>query len=193
VTTLSKNLVENGQIVELVRATFTRGSSGLANLPGLLKRVLSEDMWRERVIERTGEVASFESFQSFVEAPPLEGLGATIQNLLDLCKRDPEVVSLIDEATQRQVGRPQKTVDIINDKPDGTSRQQALRKLRKDRPDLHAKVISREVSPHAAMVAAGFRRRTITIEPTAAGFVKAARKHLTAEERHALVATLSNA
>ena len=96
-----KNLIENHRIVELVRGTFTRASSGLENFPGLLKRVLKEDMWRERVVERTGEVVTFDSFQAFVEAPPLEGLGTTIENLLNLCQHDPELVSLIHQATQR--------------------------------------------------------------------------------------------
>ncbi len=43
--------------------------------------------------------------------------------------------------------------------PSGHSCERALRRLRKDRPDLHARVLSDELSPHAAMVEAGFRRR----------------------------------
>jgi hypothetical protein len=48
------------------------------------------------------------------------------------------------------------------DKPDeepvrGNSNTYALRKLRKDRPDLHEQVVSGEKSPHAAMVEADFR------------------------------------
>jgi hypothetical protein len=35
----------------------------------------------------------------------------------------------------------------------------ALARLRRDRPDIHARVLAGELSPHAGMVEAGFRRR----------------------------------
>jgi hypothetical protein len=41
-----------------------------------------------------------------------------------------------------------------------------LRRLRKDRPDLHARVLADELSAHAAAVEAGFRPRTITLRLT---------------------------
>lgn len=34
-------------------------------------------------------------------------------------------------------------------------------RLRKDRPDIHARVLAGEISPHAAMVEAGFRKRVV--------------------------------
>ncbi len=52
---------------------------------------------------------------------------------------------------------------ILSSKPVGNERSYALRRLRKDRPDLHKKVIVFEMSPHAAMVEAGFRPKTITV------------------------------
>ena len=36
----------------------------------------------------------------------------------------------------------------------------ALRRLRKDRPDIHARVLAGELSPHAGMIEAGFRKRS---------------------------------
>lgn len=47
--------------------------------------------------------------------------------------------------------------------PTGTSSAAALRRLRKERPDLHARVLAEELTPHRAMVEAGFRKPTITI------------------------------
>jgi hypothetical protein len=69
-------------------------------------------------------------------------------------------------ATRNQhTGGEAGTVDNINssspeetERPSGTSREAALRRLRKDRPDLHERVIARELTPHAAMVEAGFRK-----------------------------------
>jgi len=51
-----------------------------------------------------------------------------------------------------------KIVNNINNKADramGDSSEYALQKLRDDAPELHARVISGELSPHAAMIEAG--------------------------------------
>jgi len=45
----------------------------------------------------------------------------------------------------------------------GTSARGALRRLRTQRPDLHEDVIQGKLSPHRAMVQAGFRRPTATV------------------------------
>ena len=45
----------------------------------------------------------------------------------------------------------------------GTARSYSLAKLDRDKPDLAARVRAGELSPHAAMVEAGFRRRTISV------------------------------
>jgi hypothetical protein len=85
-------------------------------------------------------------------------------------------VDAVDRKEQRPVGRPPKSAEeidtlnrtgqpspeidnnIINKRSaQGTSQAQALRRLRKDRPDLHAKVLSGEIkSANKAMVVAGF-------------------------------------
>lgn len=79
-----------------------------------------------------------------------------------------------DEASQRPRGRPQKNVDNIHiyERPAGTSAQQALRRLRKDRPDLHARVVSGQLSANAAMIEAGFRKRPIQVQRTADGAIR---------------------
>jgi hypothetical protein len=72
-----------------------------------------------------------------------------------------------DRAQQRPGGRP-KTVDNgsgnINgfQRPTGGSKAYALRRLRKDRPDIHARVLAGETSAHAGMIEAGFRRAIAT-------------------------------
>jgi hypothetical protein len=43
--------------------------------------------------------------------------------------------------------------------PSGTSAAAAMRRLRKDRPGIHARVLAGEMSAHAGMVEAGFRKR----------------------------------
>jgi len=60
------------------------------------------------------------------------------------------------------------TVDNVNnsrdrESPTGNARQYALRRLKKSRPDLHARVLAGELSPNKAMVEAGFRRKMIQV------------------------------
>ena len=55
---------------------------------------------------------------------------------------DIEAVDLLDKALQRPRGKPVNHNNIMNKSVQGTSENYALRKLRKDRPDLHAKVLA---------------------------------------------------
>ena len=65
----------------------------------------------------------------------------------------------------RPAHRPAKTVysnesDVhASARPSGNSRAAFLRRLRKHRPDIHARVLAGEITPYAGMVEAGFRRR----------------------------------
>lgn len=75
-----------------------------------------------------------------------------------ICADDTEVLDLIDRVVQGKDGGDKKseqyktTVDNIHSdtRPTGTTRQRALRKLRKDSPTLHAEVLAGKLSPHAA-------------------------------------------
>lgn len=56
-----------------------------------------------------------------------------------ICRDDPAALDAIDRATKGKQGERTNLVDNVNDvKPDGNSKQSAIRRLRKDRPDLHA-------------------------------------------------------
>ena len=47
----------------------------------------------------------------------------------------------------------------VHIRPSGNSRAAFLRRLRKGRPDIHARVLAGELSPHAGMIEAGFRKK----------------------------------
>jgi hypothetical protein len=67
-----------------------------------------------------------------------------------------------DAATKRDPGRPKKEVseesvsNIHNssERPSGTTQAAALRRLRDQRPDLHRKVLAKEISANAAAIEA---------------------------------------
>ena len=71
-----------------------------------------------------------------------------------------------DLVNQRLVGRPANPEIVDNDKkdvhnsrPTGNSVKAALRRLRNDRRDIHARVLKGELSANAGMIEAGFRKK----------------------------------
>jgi hypothetical protein len=79
----------------------------------------------------------------------------------------------------------------VQRRPDGNSAEAALRRLSRHRPDLLARVVAKELSPHAAMIQAGFRTRTITIPLDPKVMARRIRGHLDSQHVKALIAELS--
>jgi len=77
----------------------------------------------------------------------------------------------INEKDQKnkEQSRPGKRTDLFDNNtnsdvkevkaPTGNSEKYAHRKLREDRPDIHQRVLDGELSPHAGMIEAGFRKK----------------------------------
>lgn len=160
-------------VVNSLRSALRDGEQGLSTVPGLLKRVILEDLWQQ-FVTMSGERVEHDSFTTFVTLPPMRGLGADVPLLRRIVADDAEAVDLLDRVLQQppgnRSGRNQHspkvgTLDNIQGSkaPTGTSESAALRRLRKDRPDLHAQVLDGELSAHAAAVQAGFRPKTFTV------------------------------
>lgn len=169
-------LIYNYEVTSQLGQAITGGERGLSSVPGLLKKVIKENLWQERYIRQTKQPVKFARFAEFVTTPPLEGLGADIKTLRRLCADDPEALDELEQAVQGKQGDHQGNqysnlgnFDIIQDSniktsaPTGTSQAAALRRLRKSAPKLHEKVIAGEMSANAAMVKAGFRPKTVTV------------------------------
>src|SRR5262249_46542334 len=78
--------------------------------------------------------------------------------------RAAQKVDAADRLNLRPRGRPgnvynEKSDVHVSKRPSGNSRAAFLRRLRKDRPDIHARVLAGELSPHAGMIEAGFRTK----------------------------------
>jgi hypothetical protein len=173
---------ESDNVVESMRQALHSGTGHLKHVPGLLKRILREGMWRSRYANRLRREVTFDRFEDFVVTAPLEGLGATVDLVRKFVRDDPEALSLFDQAVQRPVGANQHSEGDDNvhtqERPTGNSRERALRKLRRDAPELHALVLAGEVSPHGAMKQAGFRK-----DPTPLIVMQRAWKRASEEER----------
>lgn len=87
----------------------------------------------------------------------------------DMARRAKEIDAK-DVANQRPIGINQysegmdNNKNVVNTLPTGNSAARALRKLRKDRPDIHACVLAGELSPHAGMIEAGFRKKRPSVK-----------------------------
>jgi hypothetical protein len=159
------HLREAGLIVGHLSRALLDGTRDLKTVPGLLTRIIEEEMWREWVDPASGRpFGPFRSFPHFVAAKAKDGgLGSDQKQLLALCEDDSRARALIDWCYQNKPGRPPKTLDNIQGFPSGTSEAAALRRLRKDRTDLYDDVIAERLSAHAAMVQAGYRHPTATV------------------------------
>lgn len=188
------NLKKNANLVEALGSSLRSGDHGLKAVPGLVKRVLVEEAWRSFVTQR-GELVEYDHFEEFVATPPLKGLGASIDLVRTLVRDDPAALDLFDQATQGRQGSRADLVDVIHevDRPSGTSREAGLRRLRKDRPDLHAEVLTGALSTHAAMVKAGFWRKKITVPvDTPQNAARALKRNLTPEAVEELARLLAD-
>ncbi|MGY3520200.1 hypothetical protein ACVMYR_28235 [Micromonospora sp. PTRAS2] len=188
-------LKRNANVVEALGSALRQGEHAIGTVPALVKRVLEEESWREFVTQR-GEHVQHERFTDFVVAPPLAGIGATVELLRRVVADDVEAVDLLDRALQAD-GRPGQRTDLVDNRnevasvPRGTSKDYALRRLRKDAPDLHAEVLAGNLSAHAAMVKAGFTPPRFTVQAKSAEqVVDALRRHLTPELLAEVVAKL---
>jgi hypothetical protein len=158
---LTTNPKEAWLVANALQQSLAEGEHGLTVVPKLVVKIVDEELWRAIYCGPTKTLVEFKSFAEFVTTSLPEGLGCTIKMIQNICRDSPAALDAIDRATANPVGRPE-TLDNIQDlrpAPTGTSKDAALRRLRKDRPDLHAKVLAEELSANAAMVAAGFRKK----------------------------------
>jgi hypothetical protein len=157
---VTDSLRRNANLVEMLGGALRDGGHALGSVPSLLKQLLTDDGWREFVTQR-GEHVVHERFADFVTTPPLAGLGTTVTTVRKLLVDDMEALDLLDRAVQN---RPSiHAGNNIPGRPEGTSKDKALRRLRKDAPDLHAEVLAGNLAAHTAMVKAGFRPKTFTV------------------------------
>jgi hypothetical protein len=90
------------------------------------------------------------------------------------------------------VGRPKGKVSIRNISPYGGTRAvYTLARLKRDAPELAAKVERGELSANSAAIQAGFRARLVQHPATVNGFTRAIRKHLPANAQRELIRRLS--
>jgi hypothetical protein len=185
------NAIENEQLCSQCVQAFMHGSDRLGSVPGLIKGIIETEAWRERKVQ-TGRIIKLDSFRDLIVLPPLEGWGEDPTKIEAVIRNEAEVLALWEKAIQGNAGRPSnerqpKSVDNINRlSSTGTSRAYTVTRLKSQHPKLFEQVKAGKMSANAAAMKAGFRKKTITVEPTVDGFAKAIHKQLSAEQCHTL-------
>lgn len=141
---------ENDQGVRILSRLLYDADIDLEHISQLIVRVVDDEMWRERQLAETGQTVTFDSFEDFVTAPPLEGLGTTIESLKKLCKGDNRALDAIDRALAHSRGS--STLD-------------EFRSLRENNPEIHKRVLAGEITLNAGMLEAGLRERRLAYYP----------------------------
>lgn len=195
---MTDHLKRNANLIDALGSALREGDHAIGTVPGLVKRVLLEESWREFVTQR-GDHVRHERFADFVTQPPLRGLGGSVDVIERIVEGDEEAVRLLRNALKVKPGP--KSGDVMTRTgtmpagrkrmtPTGTSRAYALQRLEKDRPELHAEVIAGRLSAHAAMVQAGFHPETFTVRADSAEKIVATLRRKLPAETLAEVAAL---
>jgi len=152
------------------------GKSGLDVIPKYIIKICNEKSWQHYICEVSDRELKFERFEDFVAHKLPDGLESSIESVKRLCRDNPEALNKIDEATQKKIGTNQHSKGDNNvntqSRPVGNSREQALRKLRKDAPEIHKRVLAGELSCHAAMIEAGFRKKKTPFDTAKSAWAK---------------------
>lgn len=184
-------LKHNGETIDYLRECLSNSEHGMSGLATAIRLTVKDRAWEARRDPRTGNVYECGSFVELVTAPPLKGLGWEIAELKRFCQDDKEALEIIDRETTNPQGRHHDNVMMIPRAEQGNAVEYALRKLREDAPSLHRDVIAGKKSPHAAMVEAGFRRKTITVPVDPERAARTIARHFSPDELRDLISELS--
>jgi hypothetical protein len=154
----------NHDDIELLQQFIGHGGTQAFDLvPLALKKVILEKQWQSR---RDKQGNSFSNFEAFVTHKLWWGLETTIDDLRVFCRKRPEVQILILEAMEpgrESRGSTQEERanrgDNVTPTKRGNSALYALKRLKRDRPDLFDAVIGGSMSANAAATKAGWRKK----------------------------------
>jgi len=160
-----------------------------------IEYILDNDLWQFRNPDLLKE-REYNYFPDFVEASSPWGLNTRWDLIKTISEVNARIYHKVTEAGKRGHGGDRKSDKIkvynVNDesKTKGNSKAYGLSKLNKERPDLFEKVTSDEMSVHAAMVKAGFRRRKIQVEPDPDKLARSIKRHLDEDQIARLIKIL---
>jgi hypothetical protein len=180
-------------INQLQRALVGGEQHLLEQIPVTLGLVIKQNLWRG-CLDKKGQ--PFPTFEAFANYKLWWGLESSIDDLLAFCRKAPDVQALIraEVGAVAAHGANQHTQvggDIIpSSSQRGTSATHTLRRLKRDAPELAAKVVAGKLTANAAAIEAGFRLRTISVPLDPVRAAVALKRHFTPAKLRALATEL---
>lgn len=192
---MTDELRDHALLVESLGSALRSGDHALKTTPALLKRILTDESWRDFITKR-GEHVTHDRFVDFVTAPPLSGLGASIALITRIIGTDdPELLRLLRDAiksTRRHRDDLEPGADSALS-PKGEDVALTAERLAREAPDEYAAVLRGERTLNAAAVRAGIRRHRISIRlDNAESAAETLRKNMTRDQLQALIKLLAD-
>lgn len=168
---MSKPLLSDDERIVMLQKYVSEGEQDLGLVTSLVGKVIESGAWSS-FTDQLGMPVEHDSFRSFVETPRWRGLGTSKSALVGWVReQDPEAADAVERAWRgevpaaRKVGPPPMDQRGNVEAPNITagSADYLLARLKRDRPDLAARVVAGEKSPNAAAIEAGFRPRQIKV------------------------------
>ncbi len=194
---VTAELRDHALLVESLGSALRNGDHAFSTVPGLLKRVLTAESWRDFITKR-GEHVTHDRFEDFVTTRPLRGLGASMTLIIRIIGTDdPELLRLLREASKGKRGRPKEEDEDSTSAPRSKAgaEEAALtaERLAREAPDEYAAVLRGERTLNAAAVRAGIRRHRVSIRlDSAESAAETLRKHMTHDQLLALLKLLAD-
>ena len=182
-----RQLKENHVYVKLLAQSISEGKSGIEGTARMYKVVMKKGSWHAFKNEFQEEVRPAD-YKAFIESQYPEGVGISFDILEKLIKDDPEALSIHTHEKTAKHGGDHMSEEYksksynINLATKGTSKEYGLRKLRKDREDLHERVIQGELSVNKAMIEAGYRKKKVRVNIDSGAVVKMILKNFSKED-----------
>lgn len=168
------SLSDKGLIVESLWQAVDGAVNDLAVVPDLVRRVIETDAWRERT--QRGKTYRNDRFLDFITTTPPAGCGWPPEKVEALLKDDAEALALWRDATTGKRGKRAKgdnNDNVIINAAQGNSRAYTLARLKRERPDLFARIIAKDLSANAAAIEAGWRKAPSALERLRKAWAKA--------------------
>ena len=192
------NIIENAQVCNLAFSCLHDSEQNLAALPGLMRRIIEEEMWRDRQLSPSRR-ATFDTFREFIVSPPLDGWNEDPDKIESLLRDDPEVLVMFREAMtgkhggdhgNQYTGGKSNNIRLAKTAV-GTRRDYTLIRLKNQHAELYERVVAGELSANAAAIEAGIRPKTVSVRlDNVASIARTLRRHLSDEALVGLIAEL---
>jgi hypothetical protein len=156
------NAIEAEQICRSAESALRHGSITLNQFPGLLQRVIEDELWKRRQVPGLG-VVELSSLRELVTEKPLRGWGEDPKTIEAVIREDADVLRLWRGAMK---GKPpgKRYRNNVTVSVRGHSRAYTLDRLKRARPDLYDLVAQKQLSAHAAAVQAGIIKTKTPLE-----------------------------